>query len=323
MPIRRRLHPVAAALVAALLAGLAAAPPRAEPATQPVGVRLELSQLFFYEGDPLPVRVTARNTGDVAVDNPVKGSLFDALQATDAEGKPLQRTKAEPAAPERPDRIGPQSFYGGVVDATELYPALGRPGSYSISWSAGGILSERLDIVVIPKYDPAKKHRATVETDQGSILVDFFPDRSPVAVKAFVDLARSGYYDGLTVHETRPDTFIVAGDPTAAGVARYPFQFPAELSSLPMVSGTVLLKPAGAAPPANGPQFIILLKPQPNWTGQVTVLGQVVRGLDVVQKLSKAPNSGAGGRPNFAPLTPIRIRNVTIDVLEDDTRSTP
>ena len=74
------------------------------------------------------------------------------------------------------------------------------------------------------------------------------------------------------------DDYIVAGDPRFAQPPRRSITFPAEQSTLPLVAGTVVLKPVGAAPPANGSTFVILLKPQPAWTGQVTVLGQVTRG---------------------------------------------
>ena len=88
--------------------------------------------------------------------------------------------------------------------------------------------------------------------------------------------------------------------------------FPAEFSPLPLVAGTVVMKPVNAAPPANGSAFMITLKPQPEWTGQVTVLGQVIQGLDVVRRMSQAPSSRRTTKPFFKPVGPIVIEKVTI-----------
>jgi len=75
------------------------------------------------------------------------------------------------------------------------------------------------------------------------------------------------------------------------------------------VAGTVVLKPAGLAPPANSSQFIISLRPEPKWTGQFTVLGQVTDGLDIVRKISNLPSTD---RPNFRPMTDIHTLHVTV-----------
>jgi peptidyl-prolyl cis-trans isomerase A (cyclophilin A) len=281
-------------------------------AEEPVSVMLELSREFFYEGTPLQLRISVRNGGTQAVDNPVKSPLFEAFKVRTESGelKPTGKVTAE--QPDRPARLAPQSFYGGVLDVTEIYPELREVGTYSLHWSADGMLSNLLTVKVIPQYDPAKGYGAVVTTDQGPILIDLYREQSPLAVKAFVDMANAGYYDGLLFHEVVKDSHIAGGDPELAGIARNPFRFPAEQSSLPLVAGTVIFRPKGASPPANGSEFIILLKPQPDWAGQVTVLGQVVKGLDVVQAISSQPSSGRNSRPFFKPLKPVTIRTVSI-----------
>jgi cyclophilin family peptidyl-prolyl cis-trans isomerase len=90
--------------------------------------------------------------------------------------------------------------------------------------------------------------------------------------------------------------------------------YPAEPTAVPLVAGTVLAKPVGAAPPANSAEFIVLLKPQPAWTGNATVLGQVVSGFEVAQGISKAPT---GPPPDTRPTPPVRVRAVAIEELAD------
>jgi cyclophilin family peptidyl-prolyl cis-trans isomerase len=81
------------------------------------------------------------------------------------------------------------------------------------------------------------------------------------------------------------------------------------LAAVPVVAGTVVLKPAGLAPPANSSQFIISLRPEPKWTGQFTVLGQVVDGLDTVRKISNLPSTD---RPNYRPIKEIHTIRVIV-----------
>jgi peptidyl-prolyl cis-trans isomerase A (cyclophilin A)/peptidyl-prolyl cis-trans isomerase-like 1 len=305
---------VAPITVACILVGWFAAP-RAAVETAPTGVKaiLELGQQFFYAGDPLFMRVSIGNEGDTQVANPVKTPLFRAFEIRPTGGDSIEQ-KGRPGVeePSRPDKLSPKGFYGAVVDLSLLYPELKKPGQYEIRWSADGVSSETIVVRIIPKYDPAKEYLANVDTDEGTFVVDFFRATAPVAVKAFVDMANSGIYDGLVFHEIRRDWLVASGDPAGDGSGAAPFMYPAELSQVPVVTGTVVVRPVGASPPANGSQFMIVLRPEPSWKGQLTVLGQVVQGLEVVQKISKLPSSEQASRPFYRPLKDVHIRKITI-----------
>jgi len=278
----------------------------------PVSVRLELNQQFYYAGDSLEVRISVRNDGTEAIPNPIKSPLFKAFKVH-AGAQPLRaRGKALGEEPSRPQQLAPQSFYGGLVDLRRIYPELGEVGTYRIHWEADGLRSDQLVVTIIPRYDPNRTYLGRIETSQGQILVNFYPEHSPLAVKAFIDMANAGFYDGMLYDEVRADTYIAAGNPALAPSPRQPFLYPAEQSTLPLMAGTVVMKPAGATPPANGPEFLILLRPHQAWTGQVTVLGQVVRGLDVAQAISRVPSTGQSERPFFRPKQDVRIQKVTI-----------
>jgi len=82
---------------------------------------------------------------------------------------------------------------------------------------------------------------------------------------------------------------------------------------MPVLAGTVVLKPASLAPPSNSSQFVISLRPEPRWTGQFTILGQVVQGVDVVKKISNVPSE----RPSFRPSKD--IHTVRIRIVEKET----
>ncbi len=277
-----------------------------------VAVRLELSQQFFYEGDALNLRVTVYNPHGTKVSNPIESPVFAGFKVRSGEQilKPAGQASAE--EPSRPGKLAPDSFYGAVVNMVELFPQLAAAGSYQIFWNADGVLSDMIVVTIIPGFDPTKEYVGEVETDQGTIVINLFGKSSPIAVKSFVDMAQAGFYDGLRFHEVRADTYIVGGDPRFGDRQQQSIQYPAELSTLPLVAGTVVMRPVRATPPANGSTFVIMLRPQPSWNGQLTPLGQVVRGLDVVQRLSRAPNTGLNSKPNFKPLQELRIKKVTI-----------
>jgi len=277
-----------------------------------VSVVLELSQEFFYAGDPIPVRISVRNDGAESAENPVKGSLFGGFRvARRGQGDLAVGMGEAPTAPQRPDSLPSQTFYGAIVDLASIYPGLAEVGSYQIRWSTDGVLSNQLTLRTIPRYDPAKDYVGEIVTDAGSIEVTFIKDQAPIAVKAFIDMANTGLYNGLRVDEVRRDWFVSAGS-TEGHPSKKAFRFPAEPSTIPLVAGTMILKPAGAAPPSNSSEFLILLKPQPSWAGQVTVLGQITRGLDLVQKISRLPSTGAESGRGVKPLDDVNIIEIKI-----------
>jgi len=302
----------AAALVPVALAAGSVAVLSQVPPGPTVKAVLELGQQFLYAGDPLHVRLSIGNEGGVAAPNPVRTPLFQGFRVR-AEAGPLaaqeQHGLQEPA---RPDRLAPGSFYGSIAEISRIFPGLLQPGRYEISWSADGVSSNVLLVQILPKYDPAKAYTARVETDQGGFTVEFLPKVSPVAVKAFIDLARAGYYDGLLIHEVRPDQLVAGGEPEASGQERPPFGFPQEQSPTPVIAGTVLMRPVGAAPPAHGAGVFVTLRPEPALTGQVTVVGQVVEGLEILRRISKVPSNETAARPHYKPLKDIRILRVEI-----------
>lgn len=287
----------------------------AETSATGSGVRavLEMGQQFLYAGDPILVRVSVGNEGSKEAKNPVKGAFLGGFVVKAESGEALTRVE-KPAAsePARPDKLAPNGFYGTIVDLAELFPGLRQPGSYEIRWESDGIASAAIGIRVIPKYDPAKEYRARFETEEGAFVIEFLSRAAPVGVKAFIDMAQSGVYDGLAIHEVRPDLLVAGGDPIGDGSGVGPFRYPAELNPVPVVAGTVFLKPVSGSPPSNGSQFVVMLRPEPSLTGQVTVIGQVVEGFEVLQRISRMPSTQQSSRPFFRPMNEIRTRKVVV-----------
>ncbi len=303
----------------ALLAGMLPAWTR-EPAEVEVSARLELNQHFYYVGEPLFVRVSVGNDGTKKIKNPVKGPMFTEFRIRTGDGRVLER-KADLAEfePVRPASLAPGAFYGTIVDVARLFPGLDRHDEYRIVWESSGIRSNELIVQLLPKFDPSKQYEATVRTSLGEVAIQLFPQLAPIAVQAFVDMANARFYDGLLFHEVIPDRRISGGDARFTNLPRFPFTYPAERTSAPLVAGSVVMRPVSPSPPANGSPFIILLRPEPSWAGQTTLVGQVVRGLDVVQKISRLPSSQQETRPFYRPLDDFAILAVRIEEKTSET----
>ena len=135
--------------------------------------------------------------------------------------------------------------------------------------------------LIRPEFSP----HAFIETRHGTIEIELDMVRAPVTSLQFVELARSGFYNGLAVHRLIPHFVVQAGDPRGDGAGGPGYTVKDELSPLPYRRGTVGMALAG--PDTGGSQFFIALSPQPHLNGQYTVFGQVVSGgelLDAMQR---------------------------------------
>lgn len=158
---------------------------------------------------------------------------------------------------------------------------------------------------------------ALLKTSQGEVTIRFFFDKAPGAVKAFVDLADKGFYDGTLFHRVIPGFVIQGGDPRtkAAGVDPRTYGFgentdakgnpillKAEFSDVTHRRGVVALARRESDPDSASCQFFIVLKDSPFLDRHETVIGEVVKGMDVIDRLvaesrtsTVAPN---GGQPS-------------------------
>jgi len=136
---------------------------------------------------------------------------------------------------------------------------------------------------------------AVIETKFGNITLKFFPDVAPGHVKNFIDLAKKGFYDGTTFHRVIPGFMIQGGDPNSKnpdkrthGLGGPGYTIKAEFNDRPHKRGTLSMARA-ANPDSAGSQFFICVKDSPFLDRQYTVFGEVVSGMDVVDKIVSQP----------------------------------
>jgi len=136
--------------------------------------------------------------------------------------------------------------------------------------------------------DTGKQYTATIETEKGDLVLELFASDVPMTVNNFVFLARDGFYDGLTFHRVvrEPSPFVVQGGcPIGDGTGNPGYQFDDEITEHTHVTGALSM--ANSDPNTNGCQFFITYAPQPHLDGKYSVFGQLIEGMDVLERLEQ------------------------------------
>ena len=130
---------------------------------------------------------------------------------------------------------------------------------------------------------------ALMETSRGDIHLELFPERAPVTVANFVNLARRGYYDGLVFHRVIDDFMIQGGCPKGTGTGGPGYKFEDEFDPALRHDRPGRLSMANAGPGTNGSQFFITHVATPWLDDAHSVFGQVHGEQDqaVVNRIEK------------------------------------
>ena len=123
-----------------------------------------------------------------------------------------------------------------------------------------------------------------METEEGNISIELYPDVAPNTVANFKALAAGGYYDGLSFHRVIPGFMAQGGCPRGDGTGGPGYQVKAEFNKIKHERG-VLSMARAADPDSAGSQFFICFAAHPHLDGQYTVFGKVTEGMDVVDNI--------------------------------------
>ncbi len=123
-----------------------------------------------------------------------------------------------------------------------------------------------------------------VETNRGTMRIRLFPEQAPVHCAHVAALARAGFYDGLTWHRVVPDFVIQGGCPRGDGSGGAGVTLPLEPTRIPFQRGTLGM-PRDSHPDSGGCQLFICHSRAPHLDAAYTAFGQVVEGLDVIDRI--------------------------------------
>jgi len=164
-------------------------------------------------------------------------------------------------------------------------------GAYFLFFNKGGILGE----------NKMTNRVAVFETNLGTFKIELSEDKMPETTKNFIDLTEKGFYDGTRFHRVIANFMIQGGDPLSKdegknsmwGTGGPDYEIDDEFSEdLSNLKGTIAM--ANHGPNTGGSQFFINLADntyldfnKPPYTSKHPVFGEVIEGMDVVEKIAK------------------------------------
>ena len=142
-----------------------------------------------------------------------------------------------------------------------------------------------------------KNSTVALRTNFGDIKLELFQKDAPKTVDNFLNLAKTGFYDGTKFHRVIPDFMIQGGDPNSKdddwnndGMGGPGYQFKDEINSHKLVRGVLAM--ANSGPNTNGSQFFIITKEATPWLdGRHTAFGKVIEGMEIVTKIENLPRN--------------------------------
>ena len=147
----------------------------------------------------------------------------------------------------------------------------------------------------------------TIQTNQGTIQVELYPDVAPNTVNNFISLVQKGFYNGTIFHRVIPGFMIQGGDPEGTGMGGPGYSIKGEFAAngfannLKHTAGNgfekndikhtlgVLSMARAMHPDSAGSQFFIMVEDAPHLDGQYAAFGKVTQGLEVAQAIVSAP----------------------------------
>ena len=160
-------------------------------------------------------------------------------------------------------------------------------------------------------------------TSEGNFTVRLFEQEAPKTVENFIGLAngtkewtdprtnkkvKQPYYNGIVFHRVIKGFMIQGGDPLGQGIGGPGYTFADEFHPKLRHDKMGVLSMANRGPNTNGGQFFITLAPTPHLDDRHSVFGEVVDGIDVIQKIGSTPTDARD-----RPLTDVVIKSITIE----------
>jgi len=159
-----------------------------------------------------------------------------------------------------------------------------------------------LMVLAITLNAQSKNPHVILQTTQGNIELELYPDVAPLAVKNFITHVKDGYYNGIAFHRIIKGFMIQGGDPTESGrggESIWKRAFKDEFKNKTFNKAGILAM-ANAGPNTNGSQFFITTAPTPWLNGYHTIFGQATKSsMKTIMKLNDVATSGrrGGDRP--------------------------
>ena len=164
------------------------------------------------------------------------------------------------------------------------------------------------------RLSPSKTYDVTFKTNCGSFTIRLATKTSPATTASFAGLTGKGFFDHTVFHRIVPGFVIQGGDPTGTGTGGpgYTTIDPPPASTRYTLGVAAMAKSAADPAGASGSQFFVVTAPDAGLPPEYAVLGKVVRGLPVVQRIGKLGDPASGGEGT--PTETVEIEKATLHV---------
>ncbi len=217
--------------------------------------------------------------------------LIAATEEANLDVEQFQNDFASPQTLARQDQAYAAAVSAGIPSVPfvflngELYRLSLDRTTLEASVRLAVLQSRRFDAYPPVVIDPDRQYTAHLLLNIGEVVIQLLPRSAPKAVNSFVFLARQGWYDENSVFRVVPRRLVETGDPSGTGIGDAGYFFETEID--PALSydeaGIVGMSNSGAE--TNSSIFFISLAPIPEFNGERTVFGRVVKGLELLQVL--------------------------------------
>ena len=153
----------------------------------------------------------------------------------------------------------------------------------------------------------------TIQTTQGTLKVELYPEVAPNTVNNFIYLVKRGFYDGTIFHRVIPGFMIQGGDPEGTGMGGPGYRIKGEFTAnrfqndLKHTKGVISMARSGH-PDSAGSQFFIMVDDAPHLDGQYASFGKVIEGIEVADQIVSVATNYSD-----RPLEEQRMRSVTVE----------
>ena len=219
--------------------------------------------------------IEAINTGDVGMVSEAANALqipamkfVDYLESTDTLTKALAKIKLPQEIESYYALTSAIAFLDGTTAPTPKLPKFNHP----IEWRVLQSISE--------------KTRAVIRTKKGRITIKLLPEIAPASVINFVQLAKSGFYNGKNFHRVVSNFVVQSGCPRGDGYGSLDFTIRSELAPVHYDEGGYVGM-ASAGNHTEGVQFFITHSPTPHLDGNYTIFAKVVEGMEELHRISE------------------------------------
>jgi cyclophilin family peptidyl-prolyl cis-trans isomerase len=175
--------------------------------------------------------------------------------------------------------------------------------TYKVDWSCLEKSNSNGESVMKNKNNPV----VVMETNMGNIELELYEDVAPITAGNFLNLTKKGYYNNLIFHRVIDGFMIQGGDPKGDGTGGPGYTIKDEFAKGLAFDKKGILAMANSGPNTGGSQFFITLAPTEWLDGKHAIFGQVILGMDVVEKIGKVQIDSKDG-----PITPVIMKKVYV-----------